>query len=316
MTSFKNILLVKLRAIGDSVLTLSAMEALRKGFPGARLTVLFPGHSVELLSQDPRADEVLAYPRQALRSLKAHADFFSGLQERHFDLAVCLHASFRTALIGWMSGANARVVRNHSGRDWFSSIRSQEPKEPKSIIERDFDALRALGLKAKPLPPRLELGPAAKIEAAALARRLRLPKGRTVLLFPGAGTPEKRWPRERFIALKAALDKKKIRSAWLLAPGEAWPGDAGAKDILRVPQLLTLAALCAHAGQVIGNDSGPRHIAAAAGARTLTLFGPEALREWHPYALRDGHLALQSGSGKISDLETDAVVQAALGWLR
>ena len=310
MMDFENILLVKLRAIGDSVLTLPSLAELRKGFPRARISVLLPEHSIGLLAADSRVDEVLAYPRKRLRSLADHAEFYQSLQAKHFDLAVCLHASLRTALIGWMSGAEARVIRNHSGPDWLSSIRASEPKEPKSIIERDFDALRALGLRPKDARPRLQISAAAKREAAALAKRAKLAHGRSVLLFPGAGKPEKRWPMERFRELKAALDKKRIRSAWMLAPGEQGPAGA-----LGVENLLSLGALAAYAGYAIGNDSGPRHIAAAAGAKTLTLFGPEALREWHPYERADGHWALQAQSGDIKDLTLDEVWRRMQDWM-
>ncbi len=307
--SYQSILLVKLRAIGDSVLALPSLEALRRGFPKARICVLTPRHSAELFSADPRVDEVISYPRPPLAALKRHVEFYEFLQARRFDLAVCLHASFRTALIGWMSGAGARSIRNHSGPDWFCNLPASEPKEPKNIIERDFDALRALGLAPSDRRPRLHLSAKARKEAAALARKARLPKGRSLLLFPGAGKPEKRWPMDRFMELKASLEKRGRRCAFVVAPGEEAPAGSLASS-----SLLTLGALCAHAGWALGNDSGPRHIAAACGARTLTLFGPESLREWHPYERQDGHWALKPGSGRMLDLGSGEVFREALAW--
>ncbi|MES2201535.1 MAG: glycosyltransferase family 9 protein [candidate division FCPU426 bacterium] len=306
-----NILLVKLRAIGDSVLTLASLEQLRRGFPEARLSVLFPEHSLELVASDSRVDEAIAYPRKRLRSMKDHADFFASLAAKRFDLAVCLHASFRSALIGWMSGAEQRSIRNHSGPDWFCNVRSSEPKEPKSIIQRDFDALRALGLQPQDPGPKLMLTSEARAAAQRIAKKAGLPRGRSVLLFPGAGKPEKRWPMASFEGLAASLKKKKIRCAWVVAPGETGPSEA-----IRTPSLLELGALAAWAGNAIGNDSGPRHLAAASGARTLTLFGPEGLREWQPYRREDGHWALQADSGNILDLRPELVLKNAEEWLR
>jgi ADP-heptose:LPS heptosyltransferase len=285
--SYENILLVKLRAIGDTVLTLPSLAELRRGYPAARITMLVPAHSLQLFEADSRVDEVIAYRKRDLGlSWKANLGLYKELQSRHFDLAVCLHASFRTALIGWMSGAEARSIRNHSGPDWFSNIRSSEPKEPKSIIQRDFDVLRALGLKPKEGRPRLMLSPESRREAAAIAKKAGLRKGHSLLIFPHAGKPEKEWPLENFMAVKKALGRK---AAFVVAPGAEGPAGS-----LRAAHLLTLGALCEFAGYALGNDSGPRHIAAASGARTLTLFGPEELREWHPYKKEEGHWALKS----------------------
>ena len=53
-----------------------------------------------------------------------------------------------------------------------------------------------------------------------------------------------------------------------------------------------------------------------AGAKTLTLFGPEGLREWHPYEEKQGHLALRPETGKILDLTEDAAREAVLKWMK
>jgi ADP-heptose:LPS heptosyltransferase len=313
MIQASNILLAKLRAIGDTVLTLPSLQALRKAYPHARISLLVPGHSMQLFEADPRVDEVIAYRRHDLGALqwKANVGFFRELQSRHFDLAVCLHASFRSGLLAWMSGAETRVVRNHSGRDWFSTLHPGEAKEPKSIVQRDFDALRALGITPKEEAPRLVLAAPFRRDAAALAKRAGLRRGKSVLIFPHAGKPEKEWPLERFEAAKAMLEKKGFKAAWVVAP-EA-PGPQGS---LRAGHLLTLGALCQYAGWALGNDSGPRHIAAACGARTLTLFGPEALREWHPYSAHGGHVALQSPDGRMESISIQDLNKAVTAWLR
>jgi ADP-heptose:LPS heptosyltransferase len=77
-----------------------------------------------------------------------------------------------------------------------------------------------------------------------------------------------------------------------------------------------LGALCALAGAAIGNDSGPRHIAAASGARTLTLFGPEGLREWQPYRREDGHWALQAPGGAVEGIDVGLAARTAGAWLK
>jgi ADP-heptose:LPS heptosyltransferase len=317
--SVQRILLVKLRAIGDAVLTLPSLEALHKGFPGAQISVLCPPLAVEVYSEDPRVAEVLPYDKAWFKSLGHHARHAQGLQERHFDLAVCLHASLRSALLGWLSAAPWRSIRNHSGPDWFSNLKASEPKEPKSIIQRDFDAIRALGLQPTDERPRMALAPWAQAEAGKLWKALRLPAKGVLAIFPGAGKAEKRWPLASWLQLAKDLKRKGKTPLLLTAPGEASLA-AEAKAVggrwASVEGLQVLAALCKRSGYALGCDSGPRHIAAAVGAKTLTLFGPETLREWHPYKEKDGHRAIQASGGKMESLAVETVLQEVQRWAR
>jgi ADP-heptose:LPS heptosyltransferase len=317
--SVQRILLVKLRAIGDAVLTLPSLEALHRGFPQARISVLCPPLAVEVYSEDPRVAEVLPYDKAWFQSLGHHARHALGLQERHFDLAVCLHASLRSALLGWLSGAPWRSIRNHSGPDWFCNLKAAEPKEPKSIIQRDFDAIRALGLQPQDERPRMALAPWARAEAAKHWKAWRLPAKGVWAIFPGAGKPEKRWPLASWLQLAKDLKRKGKTPLLLTAPGEAGLA-AEAKAVggrwASVDGLQVLGALCQRSGHALGCDSGPRHIAAAVGAKTLTLFGPETLREWHPYKEKDGHRALQAPGGNMASLAVETVLGEAQRWAR
>lgn len=313
----RRILLVKLRAIGDAVLTLPSLEALHAGFKGAEITVLCPPASVAVYAGDPRCRAVWAYDRAELGGPFSQAAFFGRLRRERFDLAVCLHASLRTALIARLCGAPWRSVRNHSGPDWFSNLRASEPKEPKNIIERDFDALRACGLRPRALMPRMFIPPAARAAAARRMQAWGLRK-RPLLLFTGAGKPEKRWPLENFFALGRMLPALKRSPVFLNAPGEG-SLDARARGLGgradQVSDLKELGALCALAGAAVGNDSGPRHVAAACGARTLTLFGPEGLREWQPYPRKAGHWALQAPGLKPEGIGVDEAFAQVKAWL-
>jgi ADP-heptose:LPS heptosyltransferase len=315
--SVRGILLVKLRAIGDAVLTLPSLEALRRGFPRAAIHVVCPPAAAAVYAQDPRVASLHPYDRARLASPAAHWGYWAELRRLDADLAVCLHASFRSALLGRVSGAAWRSVRNHSGPDWFCNLPAAEPKEPKSIIQRDFDALRACGLAPKDERPRMFIPASAKAAAGRRWKAWGL-RGPALLVFPGAGKQEKRWPLENFLALARAMKPLRRKAVFLTGPGE--PGlakEAKAAGALwdRVDDLKELGALCAQAGAALGNDSGPRHIAAASGARTLTLFGPETLREWHPYRRKDGHWALQPERGRVEDLTVETVLREMRKWL-
>jgi ADP-heptose:LPS heptosyltransferase len=313
----RKILLIKLRGIGDAVLATPCLEALHQAWPQARLTLMVSAPAASLFRVDPRVAEVIPYQAAWFRGLRHHAAVFAGLQRRGFDLALCLHASFRTALLGWMSGAPWRSVRNHSGHDWFCNLPAAEPKEPKSVIQRDFDALRALGLRPEGEATRLYLEPWAKAEAAQKWRALRLPQKGVVLLSPTASKPERRWPMPRWQALARALQAAKKKPLWL-APYEPLelPADLARGAAILGPCPLPVQAAClAKASAVVANDSGPSHLAAACKVPTFTLFGgPETLREWQPYGAP--HQALQAPSLRINDLAAEQVIPAVLAWLK
>jgi ADP-heptose:LPS heptosyltransferase len=313
----RKLLLIKLRGIGDAVLATPCVEALHRAWPQARITLMVAAPAAALFSADPRVAEVIPYQASWIKGLRHQAATYAGLQRRGFDLAVCLHASFRTALLGWMSGAPLRSVRNHSGRDWLCNLPSNERKEPKSIIQRDFDALRALGLAPLDEATRLYLDPWAKAEAARLWRGLGLPQKGAVLLSPTASKPERRWPLARWQALARALAASGRHLVWL-APYEplSLPADLAKGAAVLGPLPLPVQAAClARAGAVVANDSGPRHLAAACGTPTFTLFGgPETLREWQPYGAP--HRALQAPSLRIEDLPESQVIPAVQAWLK
>jgi ADP-heptose:LPS heptosyltransferase len=126
------------------------------------------------------------------------------------------------------------------------------------------------------LPSEAEGAPAAEI-AAALPRRF-------VALHPGSGSASKNWPAARFAELARSL----APSRWLLVRGPA--DDDAASTLAGVPgavvardlPLRALAALLGRAGAYVGNDSGVTHLAAAAGAPTVALFGATDARVWAP----------------------------------
>lgn len=120
----------------------------------------------------------------------------------------------------------------------------------------------------------------------ALAPGRGLAKAFDVLLFPGSGGRAKCWGADRYAALGRALVSTGQTVAVVLGPVEQARGPgpeafAGLR-VVTTPGLVETAALCASAGQVVGNDAGTSHLAAAAGARGLVLFGPTDPARWRP----------------------------------
>ena len=191
----------------------------------------------------------------------------------------------------------------------------RDPAPPRGVHASRWSAepARALGALPDPDPPVLCF--TAAEEAAATAILARLPP-RFLAVHPGAGSPAKAWPAGRFAAL---VRRHAVGHGWLLVAG---PADAdAARPLLSLPgavvarelPLRVLAAAVSRAGLFVGNDSGVSHLAAAAGAPTLALFGPTDPVQWSPVGPRVE--TLSSPDGVMGGL-TLSRVSAAVGRLQ
>jgi heptosyltransferase-3 len=165
--------------------------------------------------------------------------------------------------------------------------------------------VRAWGADPDPLPPPLTSTSQEEDAAASLLRGL--PPG-FLALHPGSGAPAKTWPTDRFLALAAVLSPGR---PWLLVRGPAEsavsapPGAVVAHEL----PLRVLGAVLARAGLFVGNDSGVSHLAAAAGAPTLSLFGPTTPEVWSPLGPRV--VTLRAPGGAMSEISVDEVAAKA-----
>lgn len=293
----ERILLMKLRRMGDTLILTPTLRALRESYPDARVVVVVPSEWVELLETNPHLDRIIGYRSGSPVSF---VSLIRQLRRQRFDLGINPHANLRSASILLLSGVPERVVDNRSGRSFFSTVPMARPPAGRPAVERDLDCVRALGLK--PAESRIELfleradrdAAEAFLEEQGLCGSVPL-----LAIAPGASAPAKRWPPERFAAVAGRLMREESVSVLLVgAPGESGLlGQIAAMMEVRpvfvqVERLRLLAAILERCSLFLGNDSGPKHLAVALGVPTLTLFGPEDAREWHPYADKEGHIAI------------------------
>jgi len=283
----ERILVIKLRAIGDAVIATPVLISLKRHNPRARITFVTTPIAAELICGLPEADEVIAYDRKKLSSwLKLVLE----LRRRKFDLAVNLHASYRSALIARLSGAGERVVNNFSGHDYFSTVKYEFDKSPGSVIQRDLDCLKAIGIKPAESRTRINLMPDDESFAEELFRKQGFGSGIAVGLAIGAGRPAKCWSLEKYASLADRLTEElSARTIILSGPEETAMADAVvsmAKTkpfVLPNPSIRQTAAVISRCSLIVGNDSAAGHIAAALGTKSIVLMGPERPEEYYPY---------------------------------
>ena len=140
----------------------------------------------------------------------------------------------------------------------------------------------------------------------------------TVVLHPGGGSLRKRWPLRSFLELGRRLDRSEISTIWLSGPAEAELDAAVKREcnnslFFESPPLAQLAGLLSRVDLMVGNDSGPGHIAAAAGTSTVILFGPTDPEIWGPPHPNSVHL--RAASEMLEELEVERVLKEVLNAL-
>lgn len=322
------ILIIRCTAIGDTVMTLPVLNALRDRFPRAMLAWLVAEHCAPLVRGHKALDEVVVVPRRGWRRL---IDLRRQLRALRLDIAIDVQGLAKSAIPAWLSGAGRRIgfVRGrYEGRE-FSTLLNNElvtPTRPHAV-DRYLELLAPLGITNPAV--RFEL-PQHPDEIAAVDRQIEslgLEDGYVVLAV-GAGRSFKQWPLERHMGvIRHLLEAHGLRTllpwgdAHERAEAEKLAVGTGAAAVVAPPLTLTqLAQFCRRAYFFVGNDTGPTHIAAACHVPCVALFGPTPASRCAPYG--DQHLIVcrwpeeRLGSRRCTTLEpmraisTDDVCQA------
>jgi ADP-heptose:LPS heptosyltransferase len=296
----QRVLVVRAGALGDLLLLRPAIAALQDA-----------GHEVSLLAPSgPAAALIGTGAGDVAEALPWESAAFAGLLVDDDSADPALAARLRPyhAAIAFTRDATlARRLTRH-----IPAVVRHDPAPPAGGPHAAAwlaSALDAIGVTLRAEPPVLK--PSAADHARAQATLAALPPD-FLALHPGSGSPAKNWPAERFAALAIAAAPR----PWLLVRG---PADDEAAAVLepvagacvaRELPLRVLAAVLARAGAYVGNDSGITHLAAAAGARTIALFGPTDPRIWAPIGPRVEVIAADTMSAITVGAVASAVARA------
>jgi ADP-heptose:LPS heptosyltransferase len=284
MTPAARVLVIKLSALGDVILALPAFAAIRAAHPGAAITLLTTPPFEALARASPYFDEVATDGRPT--TLTGWLSLIGRLRRARYDRVYDLQTNDRTNLI---FQALRPFPPEWSGVAAGCALPHRNPARMMlHSLERHAQQLEAAGIwpgaPTAPLsapPPDvawlLAQAPAESAVAAADPRP-------TVLLAPGSSAhrPAKRWPAERFAALAEDLEAEGYA---IVVIGGALESDLAraiqaraprARDLTGRTNLFQIAALGAGAALAVGNDTGPMHLIAAAGAPAIVLFSGQS----------------------------------------
>ncbi len=308
------ILVIRLDRIGDVVLSLPAISAVRERFPDASISLMVRPAVHELVEGHPAVDEVISYGYEKGGPHRFYLGYFRFLKEiisRRFDVAFVLHPSRRSVLIPALAGIPYRVGFD-TGDSFLLTHKATDKRHEGKKHESEYtlDVVRAFGTgNLKLEKPKISISPSDREKALEKLKNAfggSLP-GVLLAVHAGASCPSKRWPLERFAELGRKVIREKGASIVLLGgaeekgASETLAGEIGPRAVSLAGKLnlKESAAVLAQAGCLISNDSGPVHIAAAVGTRTVVIFGRNKAGlspvRWKP--LGEGHRWIQKDVG-------------------
>lgn len=304
------ILIVRQSAIGDCILTLPMLAALRSTFPDARIDWLVEKTSSSLLEGHPWLNEVFAVNKGWLKRPRELFSLGRRLRQQRYDIVLDPQSLLKSAVPTWLTGAATRIgFAPPQGRElshWLhtDSVRARADH----IVHRQLELLAPLQIYANQQPLKFAFPPFAAaqdrvgqlLDDAGLANH-----SRWYTLFTGASWASKRWEADRYCAVvKHLAESRGVRAVI------TWGSDRELRDAtsivescqlsdeslspwlapkLTLPELQTLLRQAAF---YLGSDTGPMHLAAASGTACVALFGPTLAKHCGPVG--DGHTVVQT----------------------
>ncbi len=327
----KNILVIDFGQLGDVVMSLPALCALRERFPHAQITIAVGKPGAQVIGMSGYADATIEVDRVNLRdgfkplSVLRILQMVKDVRRREFDFAIDLHSFSETNLLGFLSGAQKRLFSRRPGRS-LDFLANFDPKPPvdknnpdQHLVDRYLDVLLPLGIKNAPRIPKLMTRREDDRAVEAILRRAKAESGAPLVgLFPGAGHPGRCWPLESFAQLADSLIRNDgVRPVIFIGPEERhlvkqirdlFLSTSVILDNLSIPQL---AAAQARLAAFVSNDTGPAHIAAAVGTPTVVLIALERSHAYVPLAVAQ-KLIFNPNLAAIEVDEVYAAVRALL----
>ncbi len=300
MSDHPRILVVRTDRLGDVILTLPVLSAIRDAFPGAYLGMLLQQYTGAIVVGHPALDATIWYDRDGV--LLPVAEIVQSIRSHAFDVAIVVHPTPRLAWVIVRAGIPRRIGTGYRSYSLLFTDRVYDHRKDARFHELEYN-LRLLkpllpAITVENVTPRFDI----PVDAAAvrnvdtlLSHGGLLVGEKIVVLHPGSGGSAHDWPPERFGRL--ALELLKQAGLRVVVTGTQRDHDAvaqvraatGGRAIILegVLTMRELAALLSRASVMVANSTGPLHLAAAFGTPVVGLYSQitsMSARRWGPYS--------------------------------
>lgn len=307
--NIKKILVIKFRHIGDVLLTVPAIRALKETFPDASISVLVNSGTEDMLSDNPVIDELIVFNRRIknLSTIKRYMKeirFLKEIRARGFDMTADLTGGDRSAVVSLLSGARYRLAINpgkkgFAGKRFFYTHLADIDKQKHTLLQ-NLDVPRQFGINTNNLEVDFFIPDEIRLNIKKIFKENGINQNNKVVhIHPTSRWLFKCWKDEYMAEVIGWLIKKGIKVVVTSAPDKKEIDKA--KKILSLCSSLLLdlcgktsikelAAISEASDLFIGIDSAPMHIAAAVKTPVIALFGPTGENVWGPYG--NSHIVL------------------------
>jgi lipopolysaccharide heptosyltransferase III len=318
------VLLIRLRLIGDVVLSTPVIRALRRAFPDATLTYLVERDAAAVVAGNRDLDRIIAVERtRGLQRVLDDAKLAWQLRRDRYDVVIDMHGGPRSSWLALATGAGQRIGYDMPGRQWMYTRTIPRARElrPRHSVLNQWDLLEGIegwpgdaadparDAVAMPVDPEADRRIVVRLRSAGVA-----PGHQLIVLHVSASNPFRRWPEPAFAEVVASLvsqspDRRVILSS---GPSDRLAADrivAAARALLPAAarsqvidfgefDLAELRALVERSVLFIGGDTGPLHVAATTATPIVAIYGPTLPARSTPWR----NPSIPSESIEIADL--------------
>ena len=288
----QNILVVRTDRIGDVILTLPTIEALKSNFPNARVAMLLNSYTAGLADRHRGCSSY--YNRES--APKPFFEMLAELRRARIDAVVVAFPRFRISLLLWLAGIRIRIG---TGYRWYSFLFNKKIFEHRKTIEKheaeyNLSLLKGLGCIVSSKPEiKIVISEQDQKKAVSVRQSLGISEDdRLIVLHPGSGGSAHVWKPENFAQLAGELKKNGyhvvitgVKSEAELVKCVAQKAGEGVKLFISNLSLKEFAAFLQTAKLFVANSTGPLHIAAAVGTPVVGFYAPVRVmspKRWGP----------------------------------
>jgi ADP-heptose:LPS heptosyltransferase len=314
----ENILLIRLKSIGDILFTLPAVHVVRENFPAAKIHYLVSREHAGLVRGFAEVDEIMPLDRAVYRSGNLRAagaatfNLLRDLRRNHYSRVIDFHGYSETELLAWWSGAPERWGNIYNQfRGWLHTRTSRRTTHVHPV-QTNLDLLSRCGLNFGQIRNEYRLPDDALAAAADFFSAQNLAAAKpTLFIQPFTSDPAKNWPLECFLTVAGHFHSRGVQVIFGGGPGERErlaPAAAAGFVIAAGTPLLVSAGLMKLSTVIVGADTGLLHLSVAMGKRVVMLMRSNAPGSPHPFQHPDW--AVTPGAGKlVAAIPIDAVLQ-------
>ena len=299
----RRVLVVRLRSIGDTVLTTPSLFALRRFLPHTQIDILLEDWVAPVLDGSDLVDRVITLPRD---STAARARLARDLRSTRYDVVYNLHGGTTATFLTRATGARHRVgFENYQ----YARLHNHVAPSPLTIwqkpklhsVEQQLALIGWTGVPVTDRPPtRLTVTESASISVGKKLEAAGFDSGESIaMIHPTAAFDTKQWAVENFARVTEELRHRGLAPVIVVADHEQKIAQMLREE--SSARCLTLAdlslpevtALAARARLFVGNDSGIAHIAAATGSPCVVIFGSSNRNHWRPWTIRPNEIVFE-----------------------